>query len=69
MVELLVEKMRCGGCAGRVKKAIQSVDSEASIDINLASKTVQVSTGADGSAVANAVTAAGYPVLSCKMMP
>jgi copper chaperone len=53
--------MRCGGCASRVATAVQSVDSGAKVDVDLKSKTVRIDTRADPSAVASAITAAGYP--------
>lgn len=61
MYELKVEGMTCGGCASRVKKAIQSVDSNAEVNVDLQSKTVRVDTSANVATVASAVTAAGFP--------
>lgn len=62
MYELLVEKMSCGGCASRVKRAVQSVDGDATVDVDLKNKTVHVATGAELGTVVNAVVLAGYPV-------
>lgn len=61
MVAFKVEGMTCGGCASRVTKAIQSLDSTAKVNVDLRSKTVSVDTRFAPAAVAEAVTAAGYP--------
>lgn len=61
MFELRVEGMKCGGCAGRVTKAVQSVDSRAKVDIDLQDKVVRVDTGSDMNIVMAAINAAGYP--------
>jgi Cu+-exporting ATPase len=57
-----VEKMSCGGCAKHVTKAVQSVSPGAEVNVDLASGKVTVSPSpADATAVAKAVTDAGYP--------
>lgn len=55
-----VPKMTCGGCASKVKKAIQQVDDHAHIDFDLASKMVKVETDATAAALIKAMTDAGY---------
>ncbi len=62
MYELQVEGMTCGGCANSVKRAVQTVDSLAKVDVELASKKVRVETAADIDKVKSAVIDAGYPV-------
>jgi copper chaperone len=62
MYELQVEGMTCGGCANSVKRSVQTVDSNARVDVDLASKKVRVDTTADLNAVKSAITEAGYPV-------
>jgi copper chaperone len=62
MYELQVEGMTCGGCANSVKRSVQAVDSNAKVDVDLASKKVRVDTQADLNAVKSAITEAGYPV-------
>lgn len=61
MVAFKVEGMTCGGCASRVTKAIQALDSTAQVNIDLRSKTVSVETRFAPATLAEAVTAAGYP--------
>jgi copper chaperone len=62
MYELQVEGMTCGGCANNVKRSVQAVDSNAKVDVDLASKKVRVETGTDLNAVKSAIAEAGYPV-------
>jgi copper chaperone len=62
MYQLRVEKMTCGGCASRIKRVVQSVDSEAKIEINLRNKSVHVETSVELGILVNAVADAGYPV-------
>lgn len=45
-MELTIETMTCGGCARSVTKAIQSVDPNAVITIDLSARTVKVETAA-----------------------
>lgn len=61
MLELNVEGMSCGHCAGRVSKAITGVDPAAKVEVDLAAKVVRVESGASPQQLAEAVTEAGYP--------
>jgi len=49
-----------------VKRALQAIDANASIDVDLHSKTVKIDTAVELHAVKAAVEDAGYDVLSCK---
>jgi len=62
MYELHVEGMTCGGCANSVKKAVQKVDMNADVDINLITKIVRVNSSAALDAVKTAIDDAGYTV-------
>ena len=62
MYELRVDGMTCGGCANSVKKAIQMVDGNAEVDIDLISKTVRVKSSAALETVKSAIDDAGYTV-------
>lgn len=57
-----VEKMGCGGCAKSVTRAVQGIEPNAAVEIDLGAKLVTVS-GATGSAdrIAEAIEGAGYP--------
>ena len=61
MHTLKVDKMSCGGCAARVTRAVQTVDPEAKVEVLLKDRLVQVESLATAPAIAEAVTAAGYP--------
>lgn len=62
MVELHVEGMTCGGCAASVKRAVQTVDRDANVDVDLQQKIVRIESQADVEAVKTAIIDAGYPV-------
>ncbi len=62
MYELQVSGMSCGGCASNVKRTVQAIDSSAKVDIDLQSKTVQVTTAASLETIRVGITEAGYPV-------
>jgi Cu+-exporting ATPase len=63
MYELLVDGMSCGHCVGRVTKAVQGVDGEAKVTVDLPTRKVTVDSGAELARIAAAIDAAGYPVL------
>ena len=62
MYELQVEGMTCGGCARSVTRSVQSIDSNARVDVDLAAKKVRIDTQASLDAVKSAIGEAGYPV-------
>jgi copper chaperone len=66
MYELKVGGMTCGGCAASVKRALQALDTNAQVEVDLPSKTVKVDTSAQLDAVKSAVEDAGYDVLDAR---
>ena len=62
MYELRVDGMTCTGCANSVKKAVQRVDGDAEVDIDLITKIVRVKSSAALDAVKTAIDNAGYTV-------
>jgi Cu+-exporting ATPase len=62
MYELTVEDMTCKHCVGRVTKAVQEVDQEAKVEIDLPSKKVTIDSQADLGRIVQAIDDAGYPV-------
>jgi copper chaperone len=62
MYELQVEGMSCEGCVRSVTKSVQSVDGNAKVDVDLASKKVRVESQASLDAVKAAISDAGYDV-------
>ena len=55
-----VPDMSCGHCVGVITKAIQQLDADAMISIDLPAKTVTVETAQDRQIVADALLDAGY---------
>lgn len=64
MYELKVDGMTCGGCAASVKRALQTLDANADVNVDLAGKTVKVTTAARLDEVKSAVEDAGYEVIA-----
>lgn len=62
MYELHVEGMTCGGCAAGIKRAIQIVDAQAQVNVDLAGKTVWVDTASPVEDVVVAIEDAGFNV-------
>jgi len=62
MYELTVEDMTCKHCVGNVTKAVQEIDQQAKVDIDLPSKKVKIDSEADLGRIAKAIDEAGYPV-------
>ena len=56
-----VPDMSCGHCAGVITKAIQQLDADAMISIDLPARQVTVETAHDRQIVADALLKAGYP--------
>jgi len=63
MYELKVDGMTCGGCAASVARALQRLDSNTRVDVDLPSKTVKVEISTHLDAVKKAIEDAGYEVL------
>jgi Cu+-exporting ATPase len=62
MYELTVEDMTCKHCVGRVTKAVQEIDEQAKVEIDLPTKRVKIDSQAELDRIAQAINAAGYPV-------
>lgn len=62
MYQLEVQNMTCGHCAATVTKAIKAIDSAATVNVDLAAKTVAVSSSAPLDVVRSVIAEAGYPV-------
>lgn len=60
MLVLKIPSMSCGHCVKTVTQALRAIDAQASVDIDLASKTVKVETRVDPAIVSKALTEAGY---------
>lgn len=62
-MQLKIEKMTCGGCAGSVTKAIQSVDPTARIETNPVTRSVTLETTASTAELQKVLEEAGYPAI------
>ena len=60
-MEFSIPDMSCGHCAGVITQAVQQLDADAMISIDLPAKKVTVETAHDRQTVAAALTKAGYP--------
>lgn len=60
MASYSIPNMNCGGCVRGVTHAIRGVDDEAVVAADLPTKTVQVASRADASAIVAALKAAGF---------
>lgn len=61
MIELRVLNMTCGHCVNAVTKALQAVDPQATVDVDLETKCVRVESGEPLEALTKALDEAGYP--------
>ena len=59
---LNVPSIVCAGCADTITKAIQTVESEASVNVDVAAKTVTVEAKASEESIKQAIVATGHTV-------
>lgn len=60
-MKLLIVNMNCGGCARGVTATIQNIDPNAKVDIDLATKVVNVETIASVEQMTAALAKGGFP--------
>ena len=60
-----VEDMTCGHCASTITKAVQGVDPQARVEIDIAAKSVKVEADASAEAIQAAIADAGYTPVAC----
>ncbi len=60
MTRLSVPEMSCGHCKAAIEKAVASVDADARVNVDLSSRTVDVESAADMSAILAAIREEGY---------
>lgn len=56
-----VDKMGCGGCARSITNAIHAADATAQVDIDLATKRVNVTSELGQGAIERVLSDAGFP--------
>jgi copper chaperone len=60
MLRYQVDDMSCGHCVQAITEAVKGVDANAEVKVDLAAKSVEVTTHAASEAVAGAIRDAGY---------
>ncbi|MBD0304663.1 MAG: heavy-metal-associated domain-containing protein [Tolypothrix sp. T3-bin4] len=60
-LQLTVPKLAYSACTNTLTKAIQTIDSTATVQANLKTKLVRVETQASETAIKEAIAAVGYP--------
>ena len=61
-IQIKVPDMACGACAASITKAVAAIDSTATVDADLKTKWVSITTHANEGEVKAAIAAAGYTV-------
>lgn len=69
MLELNVTGMTCGHCVRAVTDAVKTLDREAEVQVDLASKRVRVEGRSSASELIAALDAAGYPATHAGATP
>ena len=65
MIELTVNDMTCGGCVASITRVVKSLDANATVDADVASKRVKITSAASADNVIAAISDAGYhPVMA-----
>lgn len=60
MTTFTINDMTCGHCAATITKAVQAIDSDATVNVRLDSKRVEIDSTQSADALAAAITEAGY---------
>jgi copper chaperone len=60
MIQLNIPQISCGHCAKAVTQAVHEVDPQAKVDVDLATKRVNVESQADREKIVAALAEAGY---------
>lgn len=60
MHTLLIDGMTCSHCVSRITRTLMELDSSAKVEVELATKTVRLTSGADLDQVTLALEEAGY---------
>jgi copper chaperone len=61
-VTLTISSMACSACADSITKAVQGVDPSATVQADLQTKVVTISTNEPAEAIKGAIASAGYPI-------
>jgi len=61
MIQFQIPAISCGHCVKAVTQAVQSVDAQAKVDVDLGSKQVKVESAAPREQLVQVLAEAGYP--------
>jgi copper chaperone len=61
MIQFSIPDMSCGHCVKAVTEAVQSVDAQAKVQVDLGTKQVKVESQAPREQLVHALAEAGYP--------
>ena len=61
MTEFEIKNMSCGHCVGAITKTVKQLDPGATVETDLANKTVKIESGQSREDLAAALAEAGYP--------
>jgi copper chaperone len=61
-LQFKVPKMACSACGDTIAKAVKGIDPSATVRTDLKTKFVEIETQASKTDIAQAISAAGYPV-------
>jgi copper chaperone len=62
ILQLKVPKMACSACVNTITKAVEAIDSAATVEADVKTKLVTIQTAKPESDVRDAIASAGYPV-------
>jgi copper chaperone len=60
LIQFNIPQMSCGHCVKAVTEAVHEVDAQAKVDVDLASKHVNIDTSAERQKIVEALAEAGY---------
>ena len=60
MIDLTISDMTCGGCVASITRVVKGLDPDASIDADVATRRVRITSLIDTEAVVAAIENAGY---------
>lgn len=66
MIIMKVHGMHCGGCVGKVKRAVSACDQSANIQIDLKSGQVEVESSKSAAEIVNIIKTLGYDITDVK---
>lgn len=60
MIELTINDMTCGGCVASITRVVKGLDPDATLEADIESHAVKITTAVDTEAVVAAISQAGY---------